>query len=287
MRLFRSLALAAVSYSSAVLAAGWSFEDATLTVQGKGAGVGGGVKESLTPQSALPGPVSLASGDTLKIALTTTNGKAGKKPHQAFFTLQEPTTGLEESFPFSLKDNGKGKVEITQKDLPYQLATSQHALKASIIIASFGTSDPYNKNLFDLTVVADAFAPPTVPSPAERYGKKEEIHHIFKDGPQSPNFLLVGVFTVAVCVTLPILSGVWAALGGNVSHFGTAFGKAPLAHGLFLGSILAMEGVFFLYYTVWNLFQMLPAAAVVGVVGYVSGSRALTEVQERRLAGQR
>ncbi|KAI7699274.1 hypothetical protein KC322_g8849, partial [Hortaea werneckii] len=165
--------------------------------------------------------------------------------------------------------------------------TSQHALKASLIIASFGTSHPYSKNLFDLTVVADAFAPPTVPSPAERYGKKEEIHHIFKDGPQSPNFLLVGVFTIAVCVTLPILFGVWAALGGNVSHLGTAFGKAPLAHGLFLGSILAMEGVFFLYYTVWNLFQMLPAAAVVGVVGYVSGSRALTEVQERRLAGQR
>merc|ERR1711939_742381 len=72
MRLFRSVALAAISYGSAVLAAGWSFEDATLTVQGKGAGVGGSVKESLTPQSALPGPVSLASGDTLKIALTTT-----------------------------------------------------------------------------------------------------------------------------------------------------------------------------------------------------------------------
>ncbi|KAI7520053.1 hypothetical protein KC317_g22484, partial [Hortaea werneckii] len=112
MRLFRSVALAAISYGSAVLAAGWSFEDATLTVQGKGAGVGGSVKESLTPQSALPGPVSLASGDTLKIALTTTDGKTGKKPHQAFLTLHEPTTGLEESFPFSLKDNGKGKVEI-------------------------------------------------------------------------------------------------------------------------------------------------------------------------------
>ena len=45
MRLFRSVALAAISYGSAVLAAGWSFEDATLTVQGKGAGVGGSVKE--------------------------------------------------------------------------------------------------------------------------------------------------------------------------------------------------------------------------------------------------
>lgn len=45
MRFFTSVALAALSVSSAVHAASWTFEDATLTVQGKGAGVGGGVKE--------------------------------------------------------------------------------------------------------------------------------------------------------------------------------------------------------------------------------------------------
>lgn len=48
-----------------------------------------------------------------------------------------------------------------------------------------------------------------------------------------------------------------------------------------------MEGIFFLYYTSWNLFQTLPAAAVVGFVAFLSGSRALSEVQERRLAGLR
>jgi oligosaccharyltransferase complex subunit delta (ribophorin II) len=48
-----------------------------------------------------------------------------------------------------------------------------------------------------------------------------------------------------------------------------------------------MEGIFFMYYTSWNLFQTLPAAAVVSAVAFLSGSRALSEVQERRLAGQR
>jgi oligosaccharyltransferase complex subunit delta (ribophorin II) len=80
---------------------------------------------------------------------------------------------------------------------------------------------------------------------------------------------------------------VWATLGANVSHFGKAFGNAPLSHGLFFGSILAMEGIFFLYYTSWNLFQTLPAAAIVSSVAFLSGSRALSEVQERRLAGLR
>ena len=66
-----------------------------------------------------------------------------------------------------------------------------------------------------------------------------------------------------------------------------AFGRAPVAHTLFAGSMLAMQGVFAMYYIKWNLFQLLPAAGVVGVVAYLSGSRALTEVQERRLAGMR
>jgi oligosaccharyltransferase complex subunit delta (ribophorin II) len=62
---------------------------------------------------------------------------------------------------------------------------------------------------------------------------------------------------------------------------------APLSHALFVGSIIGIEGVFFLYYTVWNLFQTLPVLAALGVVAFLSGSRALTEVQERRLAGLR
>ena len=48
-----------------------------------------------------------------------------------------------------------------------------------------------------------------------------------------------------------------------------------------------MEGIFFLYYYKWSLFTMLPVAGVVGLVAFLSGSKALGEVQGRRLAGQR
>ena len=42
----KNVALSLLSLSSAVYAASsWSFEDATLSFHGKGAGVGGGVKE--------------------------------------------------------------------------------------------------------------------------------------------------------------------------------------------------------------------------------------------------
>lgn len=76
-------------------------------------------------------------------------------------------------------------------------------------------------------------------------------------------------------------------LGANLGHLSKALGGAPVSHALYFGSIISMEAVFFMYYLSWNLFQTLPVAAVVGAVIFLSGSRALTEVQERRLAGLR
>jgi oligosaccharyltransferase complex subunit delta (ribophorin II) len=48
-----------------------------------------------------------------------------------------------------------------------------------------------------------------------------------------------------------------------------------------------MEFVFFLYYTTWNLFQVLPVMAAVAAVTVLSGTKALGEVQARRMAGER
>ena len=125
------------------------------------------------------------------------------------------------------------------------------------------------------------------PEKPQRYAADEEIHHIFREEPRSPPKVISLVFAAAVLAALPVLLGAWVTLGANASHFGKAFGNAPISHALFYGSILAMEGIFFLYYTSWKLFQVLPAAAVVGLVAFVSGNRALSEVQERRLAGLR
>lgn len=56
--------------------------------------------------------MSLGATDTLKLLLTTADGKIPKRPHQAFLTLTEPDTGLEESFVLTVKDSGKGKVDL-------------------------------------------------------------------------------------------------------------------------------------------------------------------------------
>ncbi|KAL2814328.1 Oligosaccharyltransferase subunit Ribophorin II-domain-containing protein [Aspergillus granulosus] len=267
-------------------AASWGFADATVSIQTKGAGVGSGLKHNIPSNGALSDPVPLGNADTLKVALTAQEGKSAKSAHQVFLLLQEPSSGLDIAYPFSVKGNGKSRVELTWKDLPSQFLSTSDALDARILIGSFGESQAYNAPAFKLSLARGADEP--VPTfEVSRYGKLPEIHHIFKSDPQSPPVIVTLAFVALVLGAFPILAGVWLYLGANINHLPTAIQSAPLPHAVFIGSLLALEGIFFMYYTSWTLFQILPAVAAVGAVAFISGSRALGEVQGRRLAGLR
>ena len=71
------------------------------------------MRNRLSPSSPLTSSsLTLDAGGTLKISLTSKEGKSGARPHQAFLTFSEQDTGLQESFPFSVKENGKAKIEV-------------------------------------------------------------------------------------------------------------------------------------------------------------------------------
>lgn len=95
----------------------------------------------------------------------------------------------------------------TQKDLPTQLLSSTGPLDASLVIASFGSTKPYNGKAFDLTVELDSGSPLSASEKPLRYGKLPEIHHIFKSDPKSPPKIITLVFAAAVIAALPVLLG--------------------------------------------------------------------------------
>ena len=271
---------------------------------------------------ALSKPVTLGASDTLKILLTTKEDNKAKRPHQTFLLVKDPKSKLDTSFAFQVKESGKGKIELVcslirraalivdpilqaQKDLPTQLLSSTGPLDVSLVIASFGSSKPYDSKAFDLLIEINAGSPLPASEKPLRYGKLPEIHHIFKSDPKSPPKIITLVFAAAAIAALPVLLGAvstniatltrpanqgslqWIFLGANLNHFSKAFSGSPIPHALFFCSILAMEGLFFMYYTSWNLFQTLPPAFGIGLVTFLSGSRALREVQGRRIAGLR
>ncbi|OAL23884.1 hypothetical protein AYO22_06060 [Fonsecaea multimorphosa] len=291
----QALLLCSTLGSSVGAASTWTFADASLSVTSKGSAAAkdGGIKEKLTPSQPLSTPVLLGSSDTLKITLTTQEGKSAKRPHQAFLLLQDQERKLDVSYPFSVKESGKAKVELkSEPTAPLRQPVNEDeqeltGLSASILIASFGTAPGYNSPAFTLQVKTDSNTPIPAAEKPLRYGKLPEIHHIFRSDPKSPPAIISLVFVAAVVGTLPLLAGAWLALGLNLSSLPKSFSTSPVSHAFFISSIAGIEFVFFCYYTTWNLFQTLPVLGVLGVTAFLSGSRALTEVQERRLAGTR
>ncbi|KAH8682447.1 Oligosaccharyltransferase subunit Ribophorin II-domain-containing protein [Xylariales sp. PMI_506] len=278
--------LVLLAAGAAQAASSWGFDEGTLSVVAKKAAEAA-VKESFSEKSLPKSPVGLSDSDTLKISLTTKEGGKAMRAHQAFLVLQDPASGLEAPFPLTSKSNGKATVDIKQADIPVQLLTATTPLKASLVIASFGASAGYNSPVFDIEIKQNPAAAPIVYEKPLRYGKLEEIHHIFRGDPKSPPKVISLFFSLAVLATIPALFIGWIALGGNLSHLSKALSSAPLSHTVFFGSLVALELVFGLYYVSWNLFQVLPVITLVGAVTFFSGTKALGEVQSRRLAGER
>ncbi|UNI23169.1 hypothetical protein JDV02_009004 [Purpureocillium takamizusanense] len=261
----------------------WTFSDGIVTVVSKAAD---NVVEKFSDTDRAKKTVTLGHQDTLKVSLTAQEGSKARRPHQAFLVLKE-ASGLEAPFPLTVKPSGKGSVQITQKDLPVQLLLSQSPLEATLIIGSQGSTKGTVTPVFNVAVTLDVNGPAPAYEKPLRYGPLAEIHHIFRAGPKNPPKIVSLVFSLAVLATVPALLVGWLVLGANVSHISKALGSAPISHAVFFGSIVAMEGVFFLYYSSWNLFQALPAMGVVGAAAFLSGTKALGEVQRRRGAGER
>ncbi|KAI1756784.1 Oligosaccharyltransferase subunit Ribophorin II-domain-containing protein [Xylaria castorea] len=276
--------LVLLAAGAAQAASTWGFDDATVQVNAKKAV---GTKEKFSETKPLSHPVTISNTESIKVLLVAKDGGKGKRPHQAFVVLQDELSGLEAPFPMTVKENGKAVVDIKFADLPLQLATSTAPLKASVVLASFGSSQGLKKPVFSVSVDTDPNATPLIYEKPLRYGKREAIHHTFRDDPKNPPKIISAFFALAVLATVPALFVGWLALGANVSHIQRALRDAPIAHGVFFGSLVALEGVFYLYYVSWNLFQVLPVIGVFGAATFLSGAKALGEVQGRRLAGER
>lgn len=66
----------------------------------------------------LDSPVSLGSLDTLRVSLTAQEGRSAKRAHQVFLLLKDLETGLDVSYPFGVKENGKSKVDLVSVVIP-------------------------------------------------------------------------------------------------------------------------------------------------------------------------
>jgi oligosaccharyltransferase complex subunit delta (ribophorin II) len=107
----------------------------------------------------------------------------------------------------------------SHKDLPIQLLAATKPLKASVVLASFGSAQGLDTPVFEVKIETDANVPPPAYEKPLRYGKKPEIHHIFRPDPKSPPKVISLFFALAVIATLPAL-----LIGVSDTHPGTPCG---------------------------------------------------------------
>ena len=99
------------------------------------------------------------------------------------------------------------KSSQTQKDLPIQLLFSSKPLSATLLLASFGASQGYSSEIFKLEIRTDPSGPQPKYEKPLRYGKLDEIHHIFRADPKSGPKIVSIFFVLAVLATVPVLLG--------------------------------------------------------------------------------
>lgn len=94
----------------------------------------------------------------------------------------------------------------TQKDLPVQFLSLSSPVDARVVLGGFGDSAALDSSVFKLSIDRNPEeAVPTVET--ERYGKKAEIHHIFKDAASSPPLVITLAFVGLVVAAIPVLAG--------------------------------------------------------------------------------
>ncbi|KAJ4394031.1 hypothetical protein N0V93_003248 [Gnomoniopsis smithogilvyi] len=267
-------------------ASSWSFDDGAVSISNKKGGEAD--KQTFGPTKPLTAPIPLGAQDTLTVFLTAKDNGKAKRPHQAFILLKDQETGLEAPFPLSVRDTGKGKVQITQKDIPTPFFASSKPIHATVVIGSFGSAQGIIADAFDVEIALDANTPPPAVSAPLRYVKQPQIHHIFKEQAKYPPTVIPLAFVGLILVTLPVAAYFWfVQLGANFSHLPKALKTAPISHTTFLASIFGMEFVYFLYHRGLSLGHIILPVTALGAVMVFSGMKALGEVQSRRLAGER
>lgn len=85
--------------------------------------------------------MSLGSLDTLRVSLTAQEGRSAKRAHQVFLLLKDPETGLDVSYPFGVKENGKSKVDLVSggpevECMVYSRVTDSSRLKKTSLFNS-------------------------------------------------------------------------------------------------------------------------------------------------------
>ncbi|CCG83166.1 Putative uncharacterized protein [Taphrina deformans PYCC 5710] len=260
-----------------VRASSWTFSAAKLDISG--------TPYTFEPSSE-PIYASLWPEEKLKLLLTIKEDDDAKKPHQAMLLVKDSESDLEANLVIPVKSTGRGSLTVAYKDLG-PLLTQHKSIDLTLVLGGFGETLPLVQHIATISLEETKSSPIVAPIKALRYGALPEITHTFREAEKMPPKTISIFFSLVLLTGLAGLAGAWLTLGVNMNAFPTALKNAPITYTVFLGSLFALEGSLFLYWTQWRIMTALAALVTLSVPAYFSGRSALRETESRRLAGTR
>lgn len=258
-----------------VNAAAWTFSAAKFEISGS--------PYTFGPTSP-PLALTLKPDNKLKLLLTIKEDDTAKKPHQAMLIVKDTFSELEASLVIPVKSNGRGILSINYSDFGPALLENK-SLDLTLVLGSFGDSKPLSKHVATIMVQGDdkeqVYVKPL------RYGALPEITHTFRAPQKMPSAVISVAFSVILIAGLFGLFAGWMSVQVNFDAASTALMNAPIAYSIFLGSLFAIEGALFVYWTHLRIMAALGLLAALSVPAFFSGRNALRETEKRRKAGLR
>ncbi|CAG8510420.1 13036_t:CDS:2 [Ambispora gerdemannii] len=247
---------------------------------------GEGVRK-LSQNLAYPTPLSeilkLNQDDNLKMILTIKDAKTDKpiKPHQAFLSFTNKEKGSQVALIVQIRDNGKARVELDMKSAPTELLLGPADYEVDLIIGTFSRS---NSIKYQIGKAHIDVPEKTLPPPLLVYGPRPEILHIFGNPERlPPMWLSYGFVLIAIAPWISLIIS-WSYLDVNLSFLTGAPNISSIS---FLVSLVAIEILFYNYWTHLNIFQTLSWLTGLSLLAFFTGQRALSDIQGWRLKGLR
>ncbi|CAG8710473.1 8971_t:CDS:2, partial [Ambispora leptoticha] len=240
------------------------------------------ILEYPSPLSAL---LKLNRDDNLKMILTILDAKTEKpiKPHQVFLSFKHKENGSQVALIVQVRDSGKARIELDMKSAPTELLLGPANYEVNLIIGTFSRNNSIKYRIGEAQIDVPE---KTLPPPSPRFGPLPEIHHIFgKPERMPPSWLSYGFVLIVFAPWISLIIS-WSYLNVNLS-FLTNAPNGVISSICFLASLVAIEILFYNYWTHLNIFQTLSWLSGLSLLAFFTGQKALSDIQGWRLKGLR
>ncbi|ODV77365.1 uncharacterized protein CANTADRAFT_7840 [Suhomyces tanzawaensis NRRL Y-17324] len=214
------------------------------------------------------------------------NDDLAKRPHQVVLSLASiKDSALAAHFVPTFTVSNQIKASIPVNKLP-EVLKIQDKLLLSLIIGD-QVSGNLDRHLVEIIPGAE-YKETSKYVEKPRVGRKQEIHHIFREDPKTINAIIpVAFIGAAVVLTLGLFASWVGFIGADLTTTFKTITTTQLTYNVsFLVTIIGFEVNFIKYYLGQNIFTTLFNSFILGLPSIYFGSKVLRSLRENRKVGR-